>query len=276
MTGRPTRKTNTRLSVVTENTFYTDHWREIDDERVARYERMFVWREGHAALLAPLDLRPGSRVLDYGCGPGFVTEGMAGIVGSNGRAYGVDLNASFVAKASNRNSQSDNISFHLVDGDRIPLADATVDRLLCKNVLEYVPDVQTTLAEFRRVLEPGGRLLLIDSDWGFVAVEPWGRDRTRRFFEAAALAFREPEIGRRLRAHVLEAGFADVDVRVQAGVDTEGGSLLVLRNMASYASALDAISADEIDAMLGEAEAAAAADRYLFCLPQFLVTGIRP
>ncbi|MYA17300.1 MAG: methyltransferase domain-containing protein, partial [Gammaproteobacteria bacterium] len=205
---------------MSENTFYTDHWREIDGERVARYERMFVWREGHEALLAPLDLRPGSRVLDYGCGPGFVTEGMAGIVGSTGRAYGVDLNASFVTNASNRNTGSDNISFHQVDGDRIPLDDATVDRLLCKNVLEYVPDVQTTLAEFRRVLEPGGRFLLIDSDWGFVAVEPWGREGTKRFFDAAAPAFREPEIGRRRRTHVRNAGFADVDVRVQAGGDT--------------------------------------------------------
>ena len=261
---------------MSENTFYADHWREIDDERVARYERMFVWREGHEALLAPLDLRRGSRVLDYGCGPGFVTEGMAGIVGSKGRAHGVDLNASFVTKASNRNSGSANISFHQVEGDRIPLDDATVDRLLCKNVLEYVPDVQTTLAEFHRVLEPGGRLLLIDSDWGFVAVEPWGRERTRRFFDAAAPAFREPEIGRKLRVHVLEAGFEDVDVRVQAGVDTEGGSLLVLRNMASYASTFDAFSADEIDAMLAEAQAAVEADRYLFCLPQFLVTRVRP
>ena len=261
---------------MTENTFYTDHWREIDDERVDRYERMFVWREGHAALLAPLDLHPGSRVLDYGCGPGFVTEGMAGIVGSAGRAYGVDLNARFVANASDRNSASDNISFHLVDGNRIPLADATVDRLLCKNVLEYVPDVQTTLAEFHRVLEPGGRLLLIDSDWGFVAVEPWGRERTKRFFDAAAPAFKEAEIGRKLRAHTIDAGFDGVEVRVQAGVDTEGGSLLVLRNMASYGTTHDAISEDEIDSMLAEAQAAIDADRYLFCLPQFLVTGVRP
>ena len=261
---------------MSENTFYADHWRDIDDERVARYERMFVWRDGHEALLAPLQLRPGCRVLDFGCGPGFVAEGMADIVGSAGRVYGVDLNTRFVTNASNRNSASDSISFHPVDGNRIPLGDTSVDRLLCKNVLEYVPDAQTTLAEFRRVLEPGGRLLLIDSDWGFVAVEPWGRERTKRFFDAAAPAFREPEIGRRLRTHLLDAGFADVDVRMQAAVDTEGGSLLVLRNMAGYANAFDAIPSDEVDAMLAEAQAAIDADRYLFCLPQFLVTGVRP
>ena len=261
---------------MTQDTFYTDHWRQIDDERVARYERMFVWREGHATLLAPLDLRAGSRVLDYGCGPGFVAEGMAGIVGATGRIFGVDLNARFVENASRRNSESEIVSFHQVDGNRIPLADACVDRLLCKNVLEYVPDVQATLAEFRRVLEPGGRLLLIDSDWGFVAVEPWGRERTKRFFDAAAPAFREPEIGRKLRSHLLDAGFDHVDVRVQARVDIEGGSLLVLRNMASYGGEFDSMPAAEIDAMLDEAAAAVDDNRYLFCLPQFLATGVRP
>jgi len=257
---------------IASNTFYADHWREIDDERVGRYERMFVWRDGHGPLLAPLDLRPGSRVLDYGCGPGFVTEGIAGVVGTEGRVYGVDVNSRFVANATDRSKATENVSFHLVDGDRIPLADGTVDRLLCKNVLEYVPEVQATLAEFRRVLEPGGRLLLIDSDWGFVVVEPWGAARTKRFFDAASPAFKEPEIGRKLCSHLLEAGFDDVDVKVQAGVDTEGGSLLVLRNMASYARHFDGISPDEIDAMLTEVEAAAEAGRYLFCLPQFLAT----
>ena len=255
---------------MTRNTFYADHWRVIDAERFARYERMFMWREGHATLLEPLDLRCGSRVLDYGCGPGFVTEGIAGVVGPAGCAYGVDLNPQFVANATDRTKETPNVSFHLVAGNRIPLADGAVDRLLCKNVLEYVPDVQATLAEFQRVLEPGGRLLVIDSDWSFVVVEPWGAARTRRFFDAASPAFKEPEIGRKLRAHIVDAGFADVEVRVNAGVDTEGGSLLVLRNMASYAHNFDAIAHEEIDAMLAEAEAAVETGGYLFCLPQFL------
>lgn len=261
---------------MTENTFFTDHWRQIDDERVDRYERMFVWREGHIQLLAPLDLREGSHVLDFGCGPGFVSQGMAEIVGATGHVYGVDINARFVADASSRAAEDGNVSFHLVDEERITLEDSSVDRLLCKNVFEYLPDVQATLEEFRRVLEPGGRLLVIDSDWGFVAVEPWGAERTRRFFDAAAPAFKDPEIGRKLRSHVVDAGFAEVDVTVQAGVDTEGGSLFVLRNMASYASEHESTSDIDIDSMISEAESAISNDRYLFCLPQFRVTGINP
>ncbi|MCE2461759.1 MAG: hypothetical protein J4F38_13405 [Pseudomonadales bacterium] len=46
---------------------------------------------------------------------------------------------------------------------------------MCRNVFEYLPDVQTTLAEFRRAFEPGGRLLLIDSDWGFVGRRAFGK-----------------------------------------------------------------------------------------------------
>ena len=259
-----------------EDTFYTDHWQHIEDQRVARYERMFAWREGHAALLEPLDVRPGCRVLDYGCGPGFVARAMADLVGPDGRVYGVDINARFVAAASGRAEGVANLSYHQVENGRVPLADHAVDRLLCKNVLEYVPDLAATLAEFRRVLAPGGRMLAIDSDWGFVVVEPWGRERTERFFAAASAAFKTPEIGRILRAELLDAGFVDVEVSIRAGADTAGGGLAVLRNMASYAGAFDRMPATEIDGMLAEAEAAVETGRYLFCLPQFLVQARRP
>ena len=136
--------------------------------------------------------------------------------------------------------------------------------------------MRATLAEFRRVLEPGWRALLIDSDWGFVVVEPRGRANTERFFKAASPAFKTPEIGRALRSELLAARFEDVEVRIQAGADTTGGSLAVLRNMASYAGAFDQIPAAEIARLLAEAEAAVNDDRYLFSLPQFVVTGRRP
>ena len=67
-----------------------------------------------------------------------------------------------------------------------------------------------------------------------------------------------------------------MDVTVQAGVDTEGGSLSVLRNMASYAREGDSGVDIDVDSMVEEAEAAIANDRYLFCMPQFRVTGIKP
>ena len=80
------------------SSFFTDHWKDIEEERIARYEQMFVWREGQRALLAPAQIAAGHRVLDLGAGPGFFALALADMVGSEGRVAGVDINARFVSE----------------------------------------------------------------------------------------------------------------------------------------------------------------------------------
>lgn len=255
-----------------ESTYFADHWKRIETERIERYERMFAWQPTHTDLLEPLELAIGQRVLDYGCGPGFMSEGMANIVGLSGHVFGVDLNQAFVNKANKRVRSLDHISFHPMQNNRVPLEDGSVDRILCKNVLEYVPSLRDTLAELARVLRPDGRFLVIDSDWKFMFVEPWGYDKTARFFEAASIAFKTPEIGRRLRYEMSE-NFDNIEVRISAGIDTDGGSFSVLQNMASYISEFSKLPRSEIDELLEEAQRAIETGDYMFCLPQFLITG---
>lgn len=257
-------------------TFYTDHWRHIKDDRIARYERMFEWRQGSEALLAPAALAPGLRVLDFGAGPGFMALAIADMVSESGEVHGVDINARFVADATARARGRGNVTFHHVQGAAIPLPAAAVDRVICKNVLEYVPDVGATLAELRRVLAPGGRIHIVDSDWGFVVVEPWGKDATERFFDAAAIAFKEPHIGRKAAGLLSNQGFKDVEVRILANADRDGRALPVLRNMRSYIAAGGAMPQEEADTLLTMAERGVQTGAYLFALPQFLVTGNKP
>ena len=252
--------------------FYTDHWKHIEDERIARYERMFEWRDGNAALLAPAALAPGQRVLDFGSGPGFMALAIADIVGASGAVHGVDINARFVADARARTAGRANVTFHHVESAAIPLPDGTVDRAICKNVLEYVPDVNATLAELERVLAPGGRLHIIDSDWGFVVVEPWGKATVDRFFNAAAIAFKEPHIGRKAAGLLAQRGFRDIEVRILAFADRDGRALPMLRNMRDYIEVGGDMAVDEADALLDAAEQAVQNGDYLFSLPQFLAT----
>ena len=258
------------------DTFYTDHWKHIEEDRIARYERMFAWREGNAALLAPAALAPGLRVLDFGAGPGFLALAIADMVGDSGEVHGVDINARFVADATARAKGRDNVAFHHVEGGAIPLPNGTVDRVICKNVLEYVPDAGATVAELKRVLAPGGRFHIIDSDWGFVVVEPWGKDAVERFFAAAAVAFKEPHIGRKAAGLLSTHGFVDIEVRILAAADRDGRALPVLRNMRRYIEVGGGMSPEEADALLASAERAAQTGEYLFALPQFLVTGVKP
>ena len=263
---------------MSDSNFYQSHWREIEQERLARYEDMFVYRPHHEGMIQPLGLEEGQVVVDFGCGPGFVTMEFARRVGPRGKAFGVDPNAQFVQRATARAMEASisNIEFIHVQGDRVPLDENSADRLFCKNVLEYVPDASQTLAEHYRLLKSGGKVLIVDSDWGFVAVEPWGRARTDEFFGAASGAFREPYIGRKLYGLLADAGFEDITIQVITAADTVGAIMPVVANMVSYIRHLDTMPASRVDAMTAELESAIQRKRYLFLLPQFLATATKP
>ena len=148
-----------------------------------------------------------------------------------------------------------------------------MDRVICKNVLEYVPDLDATLSELHRVQPEGALLHAIDSDWSFVVVEPWTPGAVAEFFGAAAHAFREPNIGRKLRAALQRAGYRDIEVTVQPVVDTSGLTQVVLQNMASYIRQLETLSVARLDELMGQVSEAVDRGEYLFVLPQFLITG---
>jgi len=255
--------------------FFQDHWLKIEDERLERYERMFEWRPDQSALLEPADIQPGHRVLDFGSGPGYLALELARRVGAEGTVQGVDINREFVRRARDRarGEELDHIvSFRQLTEETIPIANGCIDRIICKNVLEYVADLEASLHDLRRLLAVEGLIHIIDSDWGFVVVEPWGQERTAHFFEAAAGAFKEPHIGRKLPAALTRSGFADVEVSLRTYIDRQGGGMAVLNNMASYVLTFESMPEQELSGMMIELEEAIQAGLYLFILPQFLVT----
>ena len=256
-------------------TYYRDHWVSIEPERMARYEAMFQWRDGHEALIAPAGVREGHTVVDYGCGPGALTLELARRVGHAGRVIGLDINADFLARTRSLAVQqgfSDRIETLQLAGEQLPLGDASVDRVLCKNVLEYVLEPAGTRREFRRILGPGGIAHVTDSDWGAVIFEP-SSERFARIMAAASIAFRTPLIGRRLYGLFRQAGFDDIRVQVLASADTSGALTSVLRNMATYARLSDQLPASEIDAFIDDLERSLLDETYFAVLPQFLVSG---
>jgi ubiquinone/menaquinone biosynthesis C-methylase UbiE len=128
----------------------------------ANYERYFV-----PAIGAPLghdlielaELRPGEDVVDVACGTGVVTRLAAQRIGDGGAAAGVDVNPGMLQVA--RSVAGDTaIEWHEASAEALPLGDATFDVALCQMGLQFFPDRPGALREMRRVVRPGGRIIL--------------------------------------------------------------------------------------------------------------------
>jgi ubiquinone/menaquinone biosynthesis C-methylase UbiE len=263
--------------------YYKSHWIEIAPDRHVVYDDLLKFHPAMERLLEPLELRAGLKVLDVGSGPGHTTMAIAQRVLPGGHVTGVDINAEFIERAGNRAKAAGlqaSIDYRRCDFPPLPFADATFDRVWCKNVLEYVDDAAATVEEMARVTAPGGIAVAVDSDWEMMAVElgEQARALTDRILTAAkSVALHEPRIGRRLFHHCLAAGLQQVEVRVFASPDRKGLMAGMLRNsIARYAVDSGQVPATSVEHWLSEVEQALRTGRYLFLLPQFVVSGRKP
>jgi SAM-dependent methyltransferase len=169
-----------------------------------------------AQFLQALALDRGERVLDVGCGPGLLAQAMAGAVGAGGAVCGVDVSEPLLAYA--RQHASDHASAHPgsaaaidyrhADATALPLPDATFDVVVSTQVLEYVAEVDVALAEIFRVLRPGGRVAILDTDWDSIVWHAPDAQQMHRVLAAWEAHAADCRLPRTLAPRLRRAGFA--------------------------------------------------------------------
>ena len=115
-----------------------------------------LWYRKKALQLA--GLKPGMRVLDVACGPGLVTQCALSLVGPAGLVVGLDPSIGMLREA--QKSPCKNLVRGV--GERLPFPDGHFDFLSMGYALRHVPDLNAAFAEYRRVLKPGGIVLLLE------------------------------------------------------------------------------------------------------------------
>ena len=129
-----------------------DRWSRVWD--LARYTNRAIYD----AALNLLDHRH-QKVLDVGCGTGLMSAKLAA---SGREVLGVDISTAMLARAQRRKHPG--ITFLHGDAENLPAADHTFDAVVNLISFHHYPNPSRTVAEFRRVLRPGGRLVLIAFD----------------------------------------------------------------------------------------------------------------
>ena len=188
--------------------------------------------------------RPGDVAVDVGCGSGTEVRRLAGLVAPGGRAVGVEPDGPMRAEAESRTA-AEGSPATFVDGEAgaLPFADGSIDVLRCERVFQHLTDPEAAAREFARVLAPGGRAVVVDSDWGSAVQTAGDPEVVRRIDEFAWSQMANPFAGRHLPAQLRRAGLTvDPDIAAAAVVMPEE----MLRGMALFRPVLDQALAEKV------------------------------
>jgi SAM-dependent methyltransferase len=160
-----------------------------------------------------LGLGPGQRLLDVGCGLGDAAIALGADLGGSGEIVGIDSSTEMVAVARLR-ARSAPCRCRFAVGDALGLAepDGSFDAVRSERTLQWLTEPATAVAQMARVLRPGGRLALIDTDWSTFDLDVGDDDLRRRVRDAMHVERRRAAtVGRQLGDLVRAAGLEPFD-----------------------------------------------------------------
>jgi SAM-dependent methyltransferase len=173
-----------------------------------------------------LALNPGEHVLEVGCGSGVFLPLLADAVGESGRVVGLDRAAAFVEQARQRTHGAEWIQVDDGDAYALPYADLSFDAAHCDRVLMHLEDPSAVLAEMRRVVRPGGRVVAAEPDWASIVIDSADHDAMESLIRQANTVRRQPHVGRELNRRMAAVGLIDRQIESVPILSLDYGELV--------------------------------------------------
>jgi SAM-dependent methyltransferase len=180
-------------------------------------------------ILPMLNLKPGARVLDVGCGSGSLTFVLARLV-PNIHIVGVDITPALVDAARARATEVGltNVDFHEADARRLPFADSAFDSVVCQTALAFVTEPAGVVQEMSRVLAEGGTFMAaeyhtLNTEWPIdderLDVTDTEAAESAKYLRLLICGFRKSgqgdlRIGGKVPFLARRAGLTVIDVRI--------------------------------------------------------------
>lgn len=225
-------------------------------------------------VLKALELKQGERVLDIGSGPGLLACDIAASVGPAGRVCGIDISEDMLTMSRRRCADQPWTEFQKADATKLPYPDDSFDTAVSTQVYEYVADVPTALAELHRVVRPGGRVVVVDTDYGSLVINTENEARMELVLSAWNEHFVHGRLPRILSRQLRDAGFAirhrDVIPMFNPEYHEHTYGKRLLGIMASFVVGRKGVSKEQSDAWFSEFAELSREGKFFFSLNRYV------
>ena len=239
-------------------------------EQMARTEDMVRQRSEIMRVLSPSKAEV---ILELGSGNGILARDMVNAVGPKGRVVGLDSSEAILEMARHLCPEGE---FLLGDAQNLPFENGSFDAIVAAQLFCFLDDVDCALTEAFRVLKPGGRIVILDTDWETLVWRSSDPALMKRVMTTYQAVYADARLPRSLPMRLALAGFSSISAESFVVLNTSFGEDTYARQSAGFATSImessSAFSPQEQVAWMEDQQELARTGGFFFSLNRYLIS----